>query len=74
MLNKILVWGGLALTAILIIENIVGGNQAYLFIDKNSYAWVLALVSTVIWACIWFGWKSMLEERWYDNADDDLQF
>jgi hypothetical protein len=48
MLNKILVWGGLALTAILVIENMVVPNQAFLFIDRNSTSWMLALVSTVI--------------------------
>jgi hypothetical protein len=48
MLNKILVFGGLALAAILIIENMVGGAPAYLFIDKNSTAWMLSTVSILI--------------------------
>jgi hypothetical protein len=48
MLNKILVWGGLALSAILIIENMVVPNQAFLFIDRNSTGWMLSVVSTVI--------------------------
>lgn len=74
MLNKILVWGGLALSAILIIENMVVPNQAFLFIDRNSTSWMLSFVSTVVWACIWFGWKSMLEDRWTDNSDEDLHF
>jgi hypothetical protein len=49
-------------------------NQAFLFIDRNSTGWMLSVVSTVIWACIWFGWKSMLEDRWTDNSDEDLHF
>jgi len=48
MINKILVFGGLALMAILIIENMVIENKAFLFIDRNSTSWMLAFVAAII--------------------------
>jgi hypothetical protein len=69
MLNKILVFGGLALSAILIVENIVWRSPAYLFIDTSSTAWMLSVVSTCIGAVIWFGIKSMMITD--DNSDED---
>jgi hypothetical protein len=69
MLNKILVFGGLALSLILIVENIVWRAPAYLFIDTSSTAWMLSVVSTFIGAAIWFWLKSMMITD--DNTDID---
>jgi hypothetical protein len=69
MLNKILVFGGLALTSILVVENIVWRAPAYLFIDTSSTAWMLSIVSTCIGVAIWFWLKSMMISD--DNSDVD---
>lgn len=69
MLNKILVFGGLALSAILIVENMVGWAPAYLFIDKNSTAWMLSTVSIIIGAAIGFWVKSMMTTDHDPEAD-----
>ena len=68
MLNKILVWLGIALTAILIIENMVIPNNSYFFIDSTSKSWILALSTSIIWIAIWFGLSWLLKK---DNYDDD---
>ena len=69
MFNKILVFGGLALSAILIVENMVVPSQAFLFIDRGSTTWMLSIVSIAIWFGIWFGVKSMMVSD--DNTDAD---
>jgi hypothetical protein len=52
MLNKILVFGGLSITAILIIENFVVPNTAFVLWNNNSKTYVLAIVCTLIGAFI----------------------
>jgi hypothetical protein len=47
----------------------VGGAPAYLFIDKNSTAWMLSTVSILIWAWIGFGLKSMFTSDHDPEAD-----
>jgi len=54
MLNKIFVFGGMALSAILIVENMVTWMQAYVFIDSSSQAWILSFVSIIVWIFIWY--------------------
>jgi hypothetical protein len=48
MLNKILIFGGIALSAILIVENMVVPTQAFVFLSKNSTSWMLSIVSILI--------------------------
>ena len=50
MINKILVFGGLALMAILVVENMVIPRQAFVFISPNSTTWMLTLISSLIGA------------------------
>ncbi len=67
-MHKILVWLGLALTAILVIENMVLPNPAYFFIDSNSKSWIVALWATLIWIWIWY-WLAWFVKK--DPMDDD---
>lgn len=73
MINKILVFWGVALMAILIIENMVVENKAFLFIDRNSTSWILSIVSAVIWVAIWYWLNNMLKSD-TDYEGDDLNF
>lgn len=72
MLNKILIFGWLALSAILIVENMVVPNQAFLFIDRNSTSWMLSVVSILIGAWIWYWLKSYFSQ--IDNSEDNYDF
>jgi len=72
MLNKILVFGGLSLTAILVIENFVVANTAFVLWNNGSKTYVLALVCTIIWAFIWYGAKWMFSKE--SSADEDMDF
>ena len=63
MINKILVFWSLSLVAILFVENIVSGQQAYVFIDTSSTTWILTIVSTIIWVIMWFWIKWMLTKE-----------
>ncbi len=70
MMNKIFVFWGLALAAILIVENIVGWWVAFVFIDSWAKAYTLAYVSTIIWGFIWFWLRGFFEkDRWDDDYD-----
>lgn len=64
MFNKILIFGWLALSAILIVENMVVPTQAFVFISKSSTSWMLSIISIILWIGIWFWF------RWFLNQDD----
>lgn len=72
MINKIFVFGGLALMAILIVENMVLPRPAFVFIDQNSKTWMLAIVSSIVWAFIGYGLCNMI--KWDNDHDEDLNF
>ena len=72
MMNKIFVFGGIALSAILIIENMVVKLPAYVFIDSWSSAWFLSFISTILWIFIWYWIKWFLEKGSWD--DDNYDF
>ncbi len=72
MINKILVFGGLALMAILLVENMVVPRQAFVFISSSSTTWMLTLTSTIIWVLIWVGIANIINTE--PNRDDDLNF
>jgi hypothetical protein len=72
MFNKVLVFGWISLGSTLIIENYIMQTQANIFISNNSYAGTLVLVSLIIWACIWFWLKSMLEQPEVDEDKYDF--
>lgn len=73
MINKILVWLGIALTAILIIENMVITNNSYFFIDSTSKSWIVALATNFIGIAIWFWLSWMLKKNSYED-DDNVDF
>jgi len=73
MLNKILIFWGLALSSILIIENIVIPTQAFVFISSNSKTWILSFISTLVWMGIWYGIKWFIM-WWVEKEDVDLDF
>ena len=68
MINKILVFWGLAIIAILFVENIVTWYAAYVFMDTWSTTWMLVIVSSVIWWIVWYSFAWMLKK---DNWDTD---
>lgn len=72
MINKILVWWGIALIAILVVENIVISNTAFLFIDESASAGVVILVWSIIWVWIWYWLSWFIKKKSID--DDDLDF
>jgi len=72
MINKILVFGGLALMAILVVENMVIPRQAFVFISPNSTTWMLTLISSLIGAWIGFWLCNIIKGD--TNPDDDLNF
>lgn len=72
MFNKILVYWGSSLAAILAVENIViSSGSAFIFI-WHWKAWTLVFVSLLIWWIIWFWIKWMLSDKNY--KDEDLNF
>jgi len=72
MINKFLIFGGLALFAILLVENMVMPRQAFVFISSNSTTWMLTLVSTIVWVLIGYGICNITKTN--SNVDDDLNF
>lgn len=72
MFNKILIFGGLALSAILIVENMVIQTQAFVFLSRNSSTAMLSIVSIIIWIWIWFGIKWFFSST--DEENDSLDF
>lgn len=73
MFNKILIFGWLALAAILIVENMVVQTQAFVFLSRNSTTAMLSIVSILIWIWIWFGLKWFLSQD-KDEYDENLNF
>jgi hypothetical protein len=71
-MNNILVFWGIGLLAILVVENIVTWMNAYVFIDSGSKAWILSVVSAVIWAAIWFWVKGLLSDTVPEDNDYDF--
>jgi hypothetical protein len=72
MLNKILVFWGIAITAILVIENMIIGSFAFIFWMPSSTS-TLCIVSTVVWFLIWYGVK-WISWNYPDDINDDLNF
>jgi len=72
MFNKVLVFWGAALLAILVIENLVVQSTALVFLSRDSSAWLLSLVSAVIWIWIGIGIKWFLSKP--KDTDDNLDF
>ncbi len=71
-MNNILIFWGIGLLAILVVENIVTWMQAYVFIDSWSKAWILSVVSAIIWGFIWFGIKWTLSDTVPEDNDYDF--
>ena len=71
MINKIFVFGGLALWAILIVENMVSGMIAYIFVS-TWWTRFLSLVSIITWIFIWYWLKWMFAKD--DTNVDDYDF
>lgn len=74
MLDKVFVFWGIALAAILVVENMVSWLQAYVFIDSWSKAWVLSFVSVAVGIFIWYWLKWMFSKNSNDDYDSDLDF
>jgi hypothetical protein len=72
MLNKILVFGWLSLTAILIIENFVVANTAFVLWNNTSKTYVLAIVCTFVGVLIGYGARWILSKG--SSEDEDMDF
>jgi len=68
-MNKILIGASILLSSILLVENMVNSNDAYVLIWYKS-TFLLTLLSLFIWAAFWFGIKWFLSEKPSDNYDD----
>jgi len=71
MLNRILIFGWLAVAAILVIENMVISGSAFIFMF-SGYAWQLSIVSIVIWFFIWYWVKSFFTTDSWDEENYDF--
>lgn len=72
MLNKILVFWGLALAAILIVENTViwSSGTAYIFLWYST-PWNLVITTLILWMIIWYWIKSFfIKGNWDDDNYD----
>lgn len=74
MMDKIFVILGLALAAILVIENMVSWLQAYVFIDSWAKAWFLSFVSVIVGIFVWYGIRWLISKNKNDDYDSDLDF
>ncbi len=73
--NKIMVFLGLALLAILAIENMVMSSQAYLFWMTNSKVWIVTIASAIIGFFIWYGFRGMFDKSdKYNDRDNWFDF
>ncbi len=72
MFNKILVFWGLAVSAILIVENMIGSSGTAYILIWYWRVWTLVIVSLIIWWIIWYGLKWMKTDK--DYKDEDLNF
>jgi len=72
MLNKIFVFLGLALAAILIVENMVTGQLAYVFIDTWAMSSTLSFVSVIVWMFIGYWLRGMFEKSNWDDENYDF--
>ncbi|MCH2188875.1 hypothetical protein MK079_03535 [Candidatus Gracilibacteria bacterium] len=73
MFYKILVFGGIAVTAVLVVENMVVSTQAFLFVDRNSTTGMLAIVSTLVGIAIGYGFFGMMHDN-REIESDDIDF
>jgi len=71
MLNKILIFWGLVLGGILVVENSVQPMVIVFF--SNSNAWFLSIISILIGIWIWF-WIRGIIMSMKENKDDNLDF
>jgi hypothetical protein len=74
MFNNILVFWGLAMTAILVIENMVIPTQAFVLWDNSSKWWILAIVCTIVWVAIWYWLRSMQDNKGSSHEEEDYDF
>lgn len=72
MMDKILIFGWLALAAILIVENVVMSSNAFVFLDSSSKWWILSIVSLIIWFLIWYWFKWFLNRDASDSENYDF--
>lgn len=71
MLNKILIFWGLAVFAILLIENMVNSSSIAYILWFTSKVFILVIISTITWFVIWywFKWIMSKDSTNYDNLD-----
>lgn len=74
MVDKILIFGWIALGAILVIENMVNGITWYLFLDSSANVWIIIFISIWIWIWIWVWIKWILGIKKSPDEDDDYKF
>ena len=73
LIYKIFVFLGLALIAILAIENFVFSFNVYVFLSMAS-AWFLVISAWIIWWFIWYGLFWLLNWSKKSDLEDDEDF
>lgn len=68
-MNKIFVFWGLALFAVLTIENMVVPITAYV-LWFTSKSFVLVFASTIVWIFIWYWFRWMMLKKSAENSDE----
>ena len=66
-MNKIFIFWGLAVFAVLLIENMAISSSAYVLWFISRW-YILVFVSSVVWFFIWYWFKGFL--IWEDKKDD----
>jgi hypothetical protein len=72
--NTILILIGILSASILVVENIVLNQQAFVYISRTSSTATLAIVSIITWIVIGFGIKGKILEKDGDWEEDSFNF
>ena len=71
MIDKIMIFGWIAISAILIVENMITWSYAFVGIAASK-TWILSLVSIIIWIFMWYGIRWIVSGNDNSNDNDDL--
>jgi len=69
-MNKILIGGGILLGSILLVENFILSQSAYILIWYWN-TWSLTMFSIFIWIIFWYWIKWLIAEKSTDKYDDE---
>ncbi len=73
-INTILILVGILSASILIVENIVLSQTAFVYIDRSSNTWMLSFVSILTGMVIGFGIKGKMVDGKSEGEEDSFNF